>query len=54
MAKCWLTNGLCLNNTNFSDTTVACNEELKKIDPMRKGQYDDYLGDAKKASGDKE
>ncbi|KRT86265.1 hypothetical protein AMK59_1605, partial [Oryctes borbonicus] len=43
MAKCWLTGSLCLSDDNFADTRVTYYEKLKELDPLRKGQYDDYL-----------
>lgn len=52
MAKCWLTGSLCLNDKNFADKRVMYYEKLKELDPLRKGQYDDYLKYAR-ATGDK-
>lgn len=53
MAKCWLTSSLCLNDKNFIDDRVQLYKNLEKLDPMRKGQYQDYLKIAKeKSAGD--
>lgn len=43
MAKCWLNGSLQLNDKDFIDNRVQLYKELKKLDPMRQGQYDNYL-----------
>lgn len=43
MAKCWLTGSLCFSDKNFIDNRRQFYRELTKIDPMRQGQYEDYL-----------
>ncbi|KAJ8980056.1 hypothetical protein NQ317_012896 [Molorchus minor] len=43
MAKCWLTGSLVLNDKDYVDKRVEYYKQLAKLDPMRKGQYEDYL-----------
>ncbi|GJQ70123.1 hypothetical protein Trydic_g22593 [Trypoxylus dichotomus] len=52
IAKCWLTGSLCLSDQHFVDKRVLYYEKLKELDPLRDGQYIDYLDCVKKASGD--
>ncbi|XP_023025898.2 rab geranylgeranyltransferase subunit alpha isoform X1 [Leptinotarsa decemlineata] len=46
MAKCWLTGSLVLNDPDYVDRRVQFYKRLAKLDPMRKGQYEDYLKSA--------
>ncbi|KAJ8958872.1 hypothetical protein NQ318_019639 [Aromia moschata] len=43
MAKCWLTGSLVLNDKEYVDRRVQFYKRLAKLDPLRKGQYEDYL-----------
>ncbi|KAJ8926746.1 hypothetical protein NQ314_020863 [Rhamnusium bicolor] len=43
MAKCWLTGSLVLSDKDYIDRRVQFYKQLAKLDPMRKGQYEDYL-----------
>ncbi|CAH0556702.1 unnamed protein product [Brassicogethes aeneus] len=54
LAKCWLTGSLCLNDKKHVDKRVEYYQQLIKLDPQRKGQYEDYLkaAETKKAVGD--
>ncbi|CAG9814069.1 unnamed protein product [Phaedon cochleariae] len=46
MAKCWLTGSLVLNDKDYVDCRVQFYRRLVELDPMRKGQYLDYLKSA--------
>lgn len=50
MAKCWLTGSLCLNDKNFIDDRMQLYKKLEELDPLRKGQYQDYLKIAEEKS----
>lgn len=50
MGKCWLTGSLCLNDKNYIDKRVQYYKELIKLDPLRRGQYEDYLKSAERES----
>ncbi|KAF7278055.1 hypothetical protein GWI33_008826 [Rhynchophorus ferrugineus] len=43
MAKCWLTGSLILSDCDHTDDRVLYYKRLLKLDPMRKGQYQQYL-----------
>ncbi|KAI4465028.1 protein farnesyltransferase alpha subunit/rab geranylgeranyl transferase alpha subunit [Holotrichia oblita] len=49
MAKCWLTGSLYLTDNHFAEKRIMDYEKLKELDPLRSGQYSDYLECAKKA-----
>lgn len=51
MAKCWLTGSLVLNDRDYVDHRVQFYKQLVKLDPMRKGQYEDYLRSAEEKVG---
>lgn len=51
MAKCWLTGSLVLNDRDYVDRRVQFYKQLVKLDPMRKGQYEDYLRSAEEKVG---
>ncbi|KAK9675222.1 Protein prenyltransferase alpha subunit repeat [Popillia japonica] len=51
MAKCWLTGSLSLTDNHFAEKRIMDYKKLKELDPLRKGQYSDYLECAKKAIG---
>lgn len=54
LAKCWLTGSLCLNDKYYADKRVQYYKKLILLDPLRKGEYEDYLKAVEdKASGDK-
>lgn len=43
LAKCWLTGSLVLSDSENVDRRVQFYKELIKLDPARKGQYEEYL-----------
>ncbi|XP_050301888.1 geranylgeranyl transferase type-2 subunit alpha [Anthonomus grandis grandis] len=43
LAKCWLTGSLVLSDSQYVDKRIQFYNELIKLDPKRKGQYQDYL-----------
>lgn len=53
LGKCWLTGSLYLSDKSFADRRIQYYESLGELDPLRKGQYDEYLKVANEHSGDK-
>lgn len=48
LAKCWLTGSLVLSDSEYVDKRAVYYKELIKLDPLRKGQYQQYLDAAQK------
>lgn len=43
IAKCWLLDGLCLNDENYVDNRIEWYKKLENLDPLRSGRYEDLI-----------